>query len=457
MNPLTVDLNLIRKYDVPAPRYTSYPPATNFSSSVKQETVMSRLAAHQKDAGELSLYFHLPFCKSLCWYCGCANVITTDQTAAQRYLTYLDREITLLKPALDPRRQVVQMHLGGGTPTYFQPEEIRELGHLIRHHFTVSPKVEGSVEVDPRTLSLGHVAALSDCGFRRASIGVQDFDPDVQAAIHRVQPREYTEQAVMLFRDAGFTSINFDIIYGLPRQTPASFAKTLDAVIEIDPDRIAVFGYAHVPWVKPAQRLLTDLPAAKARLTLFKLAIEKLSAAGYICIGMDHFAKPHDPLAKAQRAGQLHRNFQGYTTFPDADIHAFGMSSISQADGTYWQNEKDLDGYYQSLDAGHLPVARGYVLSPDDKIRRTTIVRLMCDMKLDFDAMSELLGIGFTEYFCKEISKLHELAADGLLTISRDGIEVTPIGRILIRNIAMRFDANPPAASTPKRQFSKSI
>jgi len=307
-------------------------------------------------------------------------------------------------------------------------------------------------------LSLGHVAALAECGFRRASIGVQDFDPAVQTAIHRVQPREYTEQAVMLFRDAGFTSINFDLIYGLPHQTPSSFARTLDTVIAMDPDRLAVFGYAHVPWVKPAQRLLTDLPAAKARLTLFKVAIEKLSAAGYICIGMDHFAKPHDPLAKAQRAGELHRNFQGYTTFPDADIHAFGMSSISQADGTYWQNEKDLEGYYQSLDAGHLPVIRGYVLSPEDKIRRTTIVRLMCDMKLDFDAMSELLGIGFTEYFSKEILGLHDLAADGLIVMNRGGIEVTPIGRILIRNIAVRFDATRAhAETTPKRQFSNSI
>lgn len=350
MKSITVDLNLIRKYDVPAPRYTSYPPATQFTEKVGPQAVMSRVAAHQRDAGEISLYFHLPFCRSLCWYCGCANVITSDHNATQKYLSYLDREITLLKPALDPRRQVVQIHLGGGTPTYFQPEEIRALGHLVCHHFKVSPAMEGSVEVDPRTLSIAHVSALWDCGFRRASIGVQDFDPDVQAAIHRVQPREFTEQAVTLFRNAGFNSINFDLIYGLPRQTSASFARTLDAVIAMDPDRLAIFGYAHVPWVKPAQRLLTALPSAKARLTLLKLAIEKLSAAGYLCIGMDHFAKPHDPLAKSQAGGELHRNFQGYTTCPDADIHAFGMSSISQADGTYWQNEKDLDGYYRALD-----------------------------------------------------------------------------------------------------------
>ena len=458
MKSLTVDLDLIRKYDVPAPRYTSYPPATQFTASIDAGTVMARIAAHQRDAGELSLYFHLPFCRSLCWYCGCANVITTDHTAAQKYLSYLDREITLLKPALDPHRPVVQIHLGGGTPTYFQPDEIRALGHLVRHHFQVSSSMEGSVEVDPRTLSIGHVSALWDCGFRRASIGVQDLDPDVQAAIHRVQPRGFTEQAVKLFRHAGFNSINFDLIYGLPRQTPSSFAKTLDAVIAMDPDRLAIFGYAHVPWVKPAQRLLTTLPSAKARLTLLKLAVERLSDAGYLCIGMDHFAKPHDALAKAQAAGVLHRNFQGYTTCPDADIHAFGMSSISQADGTYWQNEKVLDHYYQSLDDGHLPVARGFILSPDDKIRRTTIVRLMCDMKLDFAAMSELLGICFASYFCKEIGSLHTLAQDGLVRIGADGIEVTPIGRLLIRNIAMRFDATRPIASQgPRAQFSKSI
>jgi len=460
MKSQTVDLNLIRKYDVSAPRYTSYPPATRFTDDVGPQTVLERVAAHQRDAGELSLYFHLPFCRSLCWYCGCANVITSDHSAAQKYISYLDREITLLKPVLDPRRQVVQVHLGGGTPTYFQPEEIRALGHLIRHHFNVSPAMEGSVEIDPRTLSLGHVSALTDCGFRRVSIGVQDFDPDVQAAIHRVQPIEFTEHAVMLFRQAGFTSINFDLIYGLPHQTPASFGRTLDSVIEMNPDRLAVFGYAHVPWLRPAQRLLTELPAAKARLTLFNLAVEKLTAAGYICIGLDHFAKPHDPLAIAQAAGELHRNFQGYTTCPDADIHAFGMSSISQADGTYWQNEKELDAYYAALDAGHLPVTRGFILGMDDKLRRTTIVRLMCDMKLDFNAMSEMLGIGFTDYFAKEILSLQGLARDGLLTMSHDGIEVTPVGRLLIRNIAMRFDAAPPAISaarTARPQFSKSI
>jgi oxygen-independent coproporphyrinogen-3 oxidase len=459
MKSQPIDLATIRKYDVSAPRYTSYPPATQFSTKVDSETVLSRVAAHQKDAGEISLYFHLPFCRSLCWYCGCANVITSDHTAAQKYISYLDREIKLIKPTLDPRRHVVQIHLGGGTPTYFQPEEIRELSHLIRHHFQVSPKVEAGVEIDPRTLSLGHVSALKDGGFRRVSLGVQDFDPEVQAAIHRAQPREFTEHAVKLFRDAGFTSVNFDLIYGLPRQTPATFGKTLDAVIKMDPDRLAIFGYAHVPWLKPAQRLLTELPTPKARLTLLKLAVEKLADAGYICIGMDHFAKAHDPLAKAQVAGTLHRNFQGYTTFPDADIHGFGMSSISQADGTYWQNDKDLDGYYKALDAGRLPVERGYVLKPEDKIRRTTIVRLMCDMKLDFGAMSEMLGICFADHFAKEIRNLHDLVEDGLLTVTTDGLEVTPVGRLLVRNIAMRFDATRPASGhAPKtRQFSKTI
>lgn len=457
MKPLTVDLDLIRKYDIAAPRYTSYPPATQFHDEVGVETVLSRVAAHQQDAGELSLYFHLPFCKALCWYCGCANVISTDRTAARRYLTYLDREITLLKPALDLHRPVVQVHLGGGTPTFLQPEELADLGHLIRHHFAVSPHMEGSVEVDPRTLMPEHAPALRQAGFSRVSIGVQDFDPDVQKAIHRIQPPEFTENAVRMFRGAGFTSVNFDLIYGLPKQTPESFGATLDAAIEMNPDRLAVFGYAHVPWVKPQQRLLTGLPAPKARLTLLKLAAEKLSAAGYAYIGMDHFAKPSDPLARAQAAGELHRNFQGYTTCPDADIHAFGMSSISQADGTYWQNRKELEEYYTALDAGQLPIARGYILSPEDKIRRTTIVRLMCDMKLDYDSMSELLGFCFATHFSQEIRGLHELDADGLIETTSSGFQVTPMGRFLIRVIAMRFDATASGGASRTGRFSRSV
>ena len=291
------------------------------------------------------------------------------------------------------------------------------------------------------------------------SLGVQDFDVEVQEAIHRVQPREFTEHAVDLFRKAGFSSVNFDLIYGLPRQTPATFAKTLDAVLKMDPDRLALFGYAHVPWIKPAQRLLTALPSAKLRLNLFKLAFEKLTEAGYLSIGMDHFAKPHDRLAQAQDAGELHRNFQGYTTCPaEADIHAFGMSAISQSGGVYWQNEKELPAYYKALDEGRLPVASGYVLSPEDKVRRTTIVRLMCDMKLDFGAMSELLGFDFATHFSKEIRSLHDLAEDGLLTMSALGIDVTPLGRVLIRNIAMCFDPNRPTPTRAARpQLSKSI
>ena len=441
MNSLSVDLNIIKKYDVSAPRYTSYPPATHFTDSVGAEKILPRVAAYQRDAGEISLYFHIPFCRSLCWYCGCANVISADQSAARKYLDYLDREMALMKAAMDSKRQVVQIHLGGGTPTYLQPEEIRMLNAIIRKHFTVAPNVEASIEIDPRTLSIGHISALKEGGFNRVSIGVQDFDSEVQTAIHRVQPKEFTEHAVDLFRGADFTSVNFDLIYGLPHQTPATFAKTLDSVIKMDPDRLAIFGYAHVPWLKPAQRLLGDLPTPKVRLSLLKLAVEKLTEAGYLCIGMDHFAKPHDPLAQAQAAGELHRNFQGYTTCPEADIHGFGMSSISAVGRAYWQNEKELEKYYAAIDAGKLPVARGYFLTPEDRIRRTTIVRLMCDMKLDFGAMSELLGICFASHFAKEIRSLHDLAEDGLLTLDADGIQVTPIGRLLVRNIAMRFDA----------------
>ena len=315
----------------------------------------------------------------MCWYCGCTTVITTQQSASATYLDYIEKELAVLKQFLNPRRKVVQFHFGGGSPTFLTPDEIRRLGRLIHSNFSVVPDVEASVEVDPRRLTRDHVTALKEIGVNRASLGVQDNDPIVQKAVHRIQPRELTEQVVGWLRDAGFRSLNIDLIYGLPFQTTTTFAKTLHEILALNPDRLAVFNYAHVPWIKPHQKILKDaiLPTPEVKMDLLKMTIETLTAVGFDYIGMDHFAKSTDELAVAQRQKTLQRNFQGYSTHGGADIYAFGMSSISQADGIYWQNEKDLPDYYRALDAGNMPLHKGYIMSPDDQIRRQTIMRLM--------------------------------------------------------------------------------
>jgi oxygen-independent coproporphyrinogen-3 oxidase len=349
----------------------------------------------------------------------------------------------LMKPLLNPKRKVLQLHFGGGTPTFLLPDEIRRLGEMIRSRFTFAPDIEAGVEVDPRRLTRDHLVALREVGFNRGSMGVQDDDPVVQKAVHRIQPLEMTRQVVEWMREVGFHSINIDLIYGLPYQTPASFAKTLDEILSLKPDRFAVFNYAHVPWMKPAQKILKPevLPSPETKLELLKLTIERLTSEGYVYIGMDHFARAGDELALAQPQKTLQRNFQGYSTRGGADIYAFGMSSISQADGTYWQNLKDLEAYYARVDAGELPYARGYVLSPDDQIRRATIMQVMCNLRADYAAMSARLGIPFREYFARELASLDDLEADGLLRRTESGLEVTELGRLLVRIIAMRFDA----------------
>jgi oxygen-independent coproporphyrinogen-3 oxidase len=453
---LKVDLDLIKKYNVPGPRYTSYPPATHFTAEIAPETFVERIQENNETGRDLSLYFHLPFCYSLCWFCGCTKVITADQKKSGEYVKYLEREMDLMKPLLNPKRQVVQMHFGGGTPTFSQPDEIRRLGEMIRSRFTFAPDLEAGVEVDPRRIGREHLAALREVGFNRASMGVQDNDPTVQKAVHRIQPLELTQQAVEWMRELGFQSVNIDLIYGLPYQTATSFAKTLDEILSLKPDRFAVFNYAHVPWLKPAQKILeAALPSPETKLDLLKLTIEKLTGEGYVYIGMDHFARAGDELAVAQREKTLQRNFQGYSTRGGADIYAFGMSSISQAEGFYWQNHKELPDYYATLDAGKLPWHRGYLMTGEDKIRRTTIMRLMCDLGLDYDAMSTLLGLKFQEHFANEIESLDDLEADGLLVKTPTGFLVTDLGRLLVRNIAMRFDAY--AGTRKENRFSKTI
>jgi oxygen-independent coproporphyrinogen-3 oxidase len=454
---LKVDLDLIKKYNVPGPRYTSYPPATHFTEEIPPEVLLERIGGNNRTQRDLSLYFHLPFCESLCWFCGCTTVITLDPRKSAEYVRYLEREMDLMKRLLNPRRKVVQLHFGGGTPTFSAPDEIRALGEAIHARFTLAEGVEAGVEVDPRRLTRDHLTALREVGFNRASMGVQDNDPVVQKAVHRIQPFEMTRQVVEWMRETGFQSINIDLIYGLPYQTPRLFVKTLEQTLSLRPDRFAVFNYAHVPWMKPAQKILKveTLPTPETKLELLKLTIEKLTAEGYVYIGMDHFALAGDELAVAQKQKTLQRNFQGYSTRGGADIYAFGMSSISQAEDCYWQNHKELPEYYAALERGELPAHRGYLMTEEDKLRRVTIMRLMCDLGLDYGAMSSLLGLDFKEHFTQELDSLEDLEADGLLVKTPEGLLVTDWGRLLIRNIAMRFDAY--AMTRKENRFSKTI
>jgi len=457
VSELSVDLNLVRKYDVPGPRYTSYPPATRFSESYDTDRLHGLIKANKESDRDLSLYCHIPFCESLCWFCGCTTVITSRHREGTDYLDYLDREMAAFCEEGIGDRRVVQMHLGGGTPTFLQPDEIRRLGSILHRHFGDAPGCEAGVEVDPRGLTREHVTALWEAGFNRASMGVQDNNPKVQEAVHRIQPMEITRASVEWLRETGFHSVNIDLIYGLPHQTEASFEKTLDEIIRLSPNRLAVFSYAHVPWIKPAQKILEqkNLPTPETKLNLLKLIIEKLTAEGYVYIGMDHFARPDDELAVAQAEKTLQRNFQGYSTHGGADIHAFGMSSVSQIPDAYWQNIKELDGYRRAVDDGVAPLAKACLVSDTEKQTRTVITRLMCDLSLDYDDLSMRLGIDFREAYVEVIDGLHDMADDGLVRLDASGLAVTDAGRLLIRNIAMRFDPEIETSSAPR--YSRTI
>src|SRR5580765_6638649 len=418
MSTLKVDLDLVQKYNVAGPRYTSYPPATKFTDALTWSNLAEKILENNKTDRDLSLYFHIPFCETLCWFCGCTTVITLNHSQGQTYINYLEKEVAQMATLINPRRKAVQLHFGGGSPTFLAPDEIRRLGDVIHRHFTFSKDIEAGVEIDPRRLTRDHVVALHEIGFNRASLGVQDFEPKVQEAVHRIQPREMTQQTMDWLREAGFASINLDLIYGLPHQTPESFNRALDIVLGMQPDRLAVFSYAHVPWVKPAQKILEHkiLPPPEVKLDLLKTVIERLTENNrYVYIGMDHFARPDDELAAAQRKKQLQRNFQGYSTHAGADIYSFGMSSISQIPDAYWQNQKELPEYYATLDAGEAPVHRGYLVTAEDKIRRDTIMRVMCDLSLNYAAMSQRLGIDFAAHFERELDALAGFEADGLV------------------------------------------
>ncbi|OHE89462.1 MAG: oxygen-independent coproporphyrinogen III oxidase, partial [Verrucomicrobia bacterium RIFCSPLOWO2_12_FULL_64_8] len=393
----------------------------------------------------------------LCWFCGCTTVITLKRDASTDYLSYLEKELDLIQPLMNPDRRVVQMHFGGGTPTFLPPPVIRQLGEAIHACHRFAANSENSVEIDPRRLTQDHVRAFREVGCNRASLGVQDTNPAVQIAVHRVQPMEQNRNAVEWLRAEGFQSISFDLIFGLPRQTADSFARTIDEILTLGPDRLAVFSYAHVPWIKPSQRIFekqANLPSTEEKLKMLATAVRKLPAAGMVYIGMDHFARADDELAIAQREGTLQRNFQGYSTRGGASIYAFGMSSISQTVDSYRQNRKELPEYCAALDAGRLPLERGLILSEEDRLRRQVIMRVMCDRRLDYADLSQRLGVDFKTRFAREIESLTDLEADGLLRRDETGFEVTGVGALLIRVIAMRFDAY--LDKGPQR-FSKTV
>ena len=440
-----LDLDLIRKYSIAGPRYTSYPPATKFVEDIDLQKIEEAIAAdNAPGSGPVSLYFHIPFCESHCWYCGCNTIVTKRHDAASVYIDELSLEVAQMAARMDRRRPVTQVHFGGGTPTFLAPEELARLGMMIHENFCLDLDCEFSVEIDPRRLTSDHVEALHVIGANRASIGVQDTNSEVQLAVHRWQPHELNVRAVGWLRDAGFESINVDLIYGLPQQTPESFARTLDDVLALSPDRLSVFSYAHVPWLKPAQRIFEtrkQLPEPGAKLAMFAAAHAKLTAAGFVDIGLDHFARPDDELAIAQRRGTLHRNFQGYSTAAGASLYGFGITSISSTSGTYRQNLKDIGKWRAAVTAGSLPVERGLVLTEEDRRRRTLIMRLMCDRRIDFAALSESLGVDVAGAYAPEIEGMADLEADGIVVRSHAGIEVTPRGAPLLRVVAMRFDA----------------
>lgn len=456
-----IDINVLKRYDKPGPRYTSYPTAPVFTdkfgpAEYKDEIIRSN---SDKNAPGLSLYFHFPFCDTLCYFCGCTMLITHDKKRITEYNDYIKKEIDITIPLIKKTRKVQQLHWGGGTPSYLTPDEIRDIGIYTKEHFDFDSDIEASVEIDPRGLTREHMVAFKDAGFNRVSMGVQDFNLKVQETINRVQSEEITRDAVNWSRELGFKSINLDLIYGLPYQTTKSFELTLDKIIDISPNRIAVFNYAHVPWLKKHQRVITAdmLPSPENKLSTLKMTIEKLQDAGYWYIGMDHFAKPDDELAISQRNKTLYRNFQGYSTKAGCDVYAFGMSAISQFEDMFAQNYKSLPDYYSRINSNEFATKVGYKLTEDDKIRRYTINKLMCDMELTKSDIENKFKIVFDDYFGSDIPKLEEFIEGGFILSKNGKYEVVDTGRLIIRNIAMCFDAYLEKMMKEKPIFSRTV
>ena len=455
---------LIRRFDVSGPRYTSYPTADRFVEAFGMDDYVRALEQRRQGpaaaalARPLSIYVHLPFCESLCYYCACNKIITKHHERAAPYLALLRREVELHVQHMGRGAAVSQLHLGGGTPTFLSDEELAWLMDLLRSHFTFQDGGEYSIEVDPRTVTAERLESLRQLGFNRLSFGVQDFDPDVQKAVHRVQPAEQVFALVASARRIGFDSVNVDLIYGLPKQNPQSFARTLEQVCELRPDRIALYAYAHLPErFKPQRRIIMiDLPLPDAKVSMLASALKTFMQAGYVYIGMDHFALPEDALAIAKRQGRLHRNFQGYSTQPDCDLVGLGVSAIGKVGATYSQNVKTLDEYQYLIDQGRLPVARGLALSRDDILRRSVIMALMCQGEVVFESIELAHLIDFRQYFAAEMEQMREMQQQGLVSISDSGIQVTPLGWFFVRGVAMVFDKYLQADRTRAR-FSKII
>ena len=457
---ITFDAEKITRYNTSAPRYTSYPTAVAFTPDFSEADYLRHAKSSNKEATPLSLYFHIPFCDTVCFYCACNKIATKDYAKAEEYLAYLYREIDMQAALFDKSRIVEQLHWGGGTPTFLNHQQIQDLMAYTRKSFTLLEDDSGdySIEIDPRSVSTETIKVLREVGFNRFSLGVQDVDDQVQKAVNRIQPIEDTKAIIDACRANNAHSISIDLIYGLPLQTIDGFATTLQRVIELSPDRLSIFNYAHLPHVFKPQRRIDEaqLPPAEDKLIILQQSIQALTDAGYVYIGMDHFAKPDDELAKAQASGTLHRNFQGYTTHAECDLVAMGVSAISNVDHSYSQNEKELQAYYNGINAQHLPIIRGLASTEEDKLRHQVIQQLSCHFALNFQEIENSFGINFQEHFTTELAELAIMAEDKLLTLDKDKIDVSATGRLLIRNICMVFDAH--QRHTPSQQkFSKAI
>ncbi len=453
---------LLTRFDVPGPRYTSYPTADRFVEAFSQQDLHQALDLRNQGLGQknrpLSIYVHIPFCESLCYYCACNKIITKHHEKAEPYLRYLAKEVELYTSSIGIGQSVSQLHLGGGTPTFLSNDELRELMSVLKRSFNFVAGGEYSVEVDPRTVNDERLALLLELGFNRLSFGVQDFDPEVQKAVHRIQPAAQVFALVAAARQMGFESVNVDLIYGLPKQTPESFDRTLKQVNELRPDRIALYAYAHLPErFKPQRRILAaELPVASSKIAMLSRSMDALMNAGYVYVGMDHFALPDDALAVAKRQGRLHRNFQGYSTQPDCDLIGLGVSAIGRMGGTYSQNAKTMEEYVDMLDNGQLPIVKGLALSRDDLIRRAWIMAIMCQGHVHYDAFNEAWLIDAKKYFASELSQLESLQTQGLVELLDGGLQVTPMGWFFVRGVAMVFDKYL-QADRNRTRFSKII
>ncbi len=459
-NYIDLSNSLLEKYSVSIPRYTSYPTAPEWTEDFTQGDFLSANQSANEKSTPISLYFHLPFCESQCYFCGCNIVISKKHSIVKDYLVHLKKEIITLSELIDKKREVKQIHLGGGTPTYFQKEELRELFNSIKEKFNISKDCEIGVEVDPRVTTPDHLKTLSALGFNRLSMGIQDFNPEVQHAINRIQSYEETNKLIILSRELGFQSINIDLIYGLPLQTVSTFTRTINLITRLNPDRIALFHYAHLPQlIKHQAKYIPSksLPTSNEKIEIFKKSVELLTTNNYIFIGLDHFAKPDDELALARNNKTLHRNFQGYTTKANCDLYGFGITAISNIQNTFSQNIKKLNPYYEKLDACEMSIYRGFVLKTDDLLRKDIIMKILCHGKVTKSEIETVYQIDFDKYFSFELERLKDLQNDALVNISNTVIEVTNLGQYFLRNIACVFDYYLQRKNAEQKLYSKTI